>query len=316
MKLIFLFFFASSIMLSINAQPVKIHGQLKVVGTQLTDEHNTAVVLNGMSFGWSCFHPKFYTAGAVNTLAKDWNCSVVRAALGVEPDNGYLQDSAKSMKLITTVVDAAIKEGIYVIIDWHSHNINLNAARAFFKTMATKYHGYPNIIYELYNEPDYETWPQVKAYSVDLISTIRAIDPANIILVGSPRWDQDVQLPAEDPITDFKNLMYSMHFYAGTHKQWLRDRTDAAIAKGLPIFISESAGMDATGDGKLDDEEWNKYINWMQEKKLSWITWSVSDKDESCSVLRKSASGDGNWTDSDLKESGLKTKAYLKRIKQ
>ena len=315
MKSIFIFIIAITAVLTINAQPVKNHGQLKVVGTQLTDEHNTAVVLNGMSFGWSCFHPKFYTAGAVSTLAKDWNCSVVRAALGVEPDNGYLQDSVKSMKLITTVVEAAIKEGIYVIIDWHSHNINLNEARAFFKTMATKYHGYPNIIYELYNEPDYETWPQVKAYSIDLISTIRAIDTANIILVGSPRWDQDVQLPAEDPITGFKNLMYTMHFYAGTHKQWLRDRTDAAIAKGLPIFISESAGMDATGDGKLDDKEWNKYINWMQKKKLSWITWSVSDKDESCSVLRKSASGDGKWTDNDLKESGLKTKAYLKRIK-
>ena len=315
MKSIFIFITAITAVLTINAQPVKNHGQLKVVGTQLTDEHNTAVVLNGMSFGWSCFHPKFYTAGAVSTLAKDWNCSVVRAALGVEPDNGYLHDSAKSMKLITTVVEAAIKEGIYVIIDWHSHNINLNEARAFFKTMATKYHGYPNIIYELYNEPDYETWPQVKAYSIDLISTIRAIDTANIILVGSPHWDQDVHLPAEDPIAGFKNLMYTMHFYAGTHKQWLRDRTDAAIAKGLPIFISESAGMDATGDGKLDDKEWNKYINWMQKKKLSWITWSVSDKDESCSVLRKSASGDGKWTDNDLKESGLKTKAYLKRIK-
>ena len=315
-KLIFVCLFTSSVILTINAQPVKMYGQLKVVGTQLTSANNTPVVLNGMSFGWSCFHPRFYTAGAVSTLAKDWNCSVVRAALGVEPANGYLQDSAKSMKLITTVVDAAIKEGIYVIIDWHSHNINLNEARAFFKTMATKYHSYPNIIYELYNEPDYETWPQVKAYSIDLISTIREIDTANIILVGSPRWDQDVQLPADDPIKGFNNLMYTMHFYAGTHKQWLRDRTDAAIAKDLPIFISESAGMDATGDGKLDDEEWNKYIQWMQEKKLSWITWSLSDKDESCSVLNKSASSDGNWTDKDLKESGLKTREYLRGIKQ
>ena len=316
MKLIFVFLLASSVILTINAQPVKMHGQLKVIGTQLTDTNNAPVVLNGMSFGWSCFHPRFYTAGAVSTLAKDWNCSVVRAALGVEPENGYLKDSAKSMKLITTVVDAAIKEGIYVIIDWHSHNINLNEARAFFKTMATKYHSHPNIIYELYNEPDYETWPQVKAYSIDLINTIREIDKNNIILVGSPRWDQDVHFPADDPIKGFNNLMYTMHFYAGTHKQWLRDRTDAAIAKGLPIFISESAGMDATGDGKLDDEEWNKYIKWMQEKKLSWITWSVSDKDESCSVLNKSASSDGNWTDKDLKESGLKTREYLRGIKQ
>lgn len=298
-----------------DAQPVKDHGKLHVQGTQLTDEHNQPVVLNGMSFGWSCFHPRFYTAGAVKTLAKDWNCSVIRAALGVEPDNGYLKDSARSMQLITRVVDAAIKEGVYVIIDWHCHNIKLEEARAFFKTMANKYHGYPNIIYELFNEPDYETWPQVKAYSIDLISTIRAIDPSNIILVGSPRWDQDVQLPAADPITGFDNLMYSMHFYAGTHKQWLRDRTDEAIAKGLPIFISESAGMEATGDGKIDDAEWQRYIDWMTAKKLSWITWSVSDKNESCSVLNTSAASDGNWSDKDLKESGIKVREYLRNKK-
>lgn len=297
---------------SSKAQPVKRHGKLHVNGTQLTDEHNQPLVLNGMSFGWSCFHPRFYTAGAVTTLAKDWNCNVVRAALGVEPPNGYLKDSATSMKLITTVVDAAIKEGIYVIIDWHSHNINLNEARAFFKTMAEKYHSYPNIIYELYNEPDYETWPEVKAYSIDLISTIRAIDASNIILVGSPRWDQDINLPADDPITGFSNLMYTMHFYAGTHKQWLRNKTDAAMAKGLPIFVSESAGMEASGDGPMDYAEWAKYIDWMKAKKLSWITWSVSDKEESCSVLNKSASSNGNWTEKDLKESGIKIRGYLR----
>jgi endoglucanase len=296
-----------------HAQPVKEHGYLKVVGTQLTDEHNQPVVLNGMSFGWSCFHPRFYTAGAVNTLVKDWNCNVIRAALGVEPNGGYLKDSAKAMALITTVVDAAIKEGVYVIIDWHSHNINLNEARAFFKTMATKYHGYPNIIYELFNEPDYETWREVKAYSVDLINTIRAIDKNNIILIGSPHWDQDVNLPADDPIKGYDNLMYTMHFYAGTHKQWLRDKTDAAIAKGLPIFVSESAGMKASGDEAIDDTEWAKFIDWMKAKKLSWVTWSVSDKNESCSVLNTSAASEGGWQDKDLKESGIRVREYLRK---
>jgi endoglucanase len=105
--------------------------------------------------------------------------------------------------------------------------------------------------------------------------------------------------------------MYTMHFYAGTHKQWLRDRTDAAIAKGLPIFISESAGMDATGDGKIDDEEWNKYIEWIKQKKLSWVTWSVSDKNEACSMLLPSASSKGKWKETDLRESGKKVKNYL-----
>jgi endoglucanase len=146
-----------------------------------------------------------------------------------------------------------------------------------------------------------------------LVKTIRAIDRDNIILVGSPRWDQDIHLPAADPIKGYDNLMYTVHFYAATHKQWLRDRTGEAIKKGLPIFISECAGMEATGNGPIDSTEWKKWIDWMDEKGLSWVAWSVSDKDETCSVLKKSAASDGIWKDADLKESGLKTKEYLKK---
>jgi endoglucanase len=311
MKNILFFLFVLFLFSAAIGQPVKVHGKLKVTGTQLTDEHGHPVVLNGMSFGWSCFHPRFYTAGAVKELHQQWNCNVVRAAMGVEPDGGYLKNPAASVNLVCKVVDAAVAEGIYVIIDWHSHNINLNDAKVFFKQMATEYHSYPNVIYEIFNEPDYETWAEVKAYSTEVIRVIRDIDSSNIILVGSPRWDQDIHLPAADPIQGFSNLMYTVHFYAGTHRQWLRDRTDSALARGLPVFISESAGMTATGDGIIDEEEWAKYINWMEKKKLSWITWSVSDKDETCSVLNKSASSDGGWTDKDLKQSGLLTKKYL-----
>lgn len=311
MKVFFLFACFTVLSLTACTQPVQKHGRLKVVGTQLTDEHNETVVLNGVSFGWSCFHPRFYTAGAVKELHDQWNCNVVRAAIGVEPKAGYLHDSVTNTRLVETVVNAAIKEGIYVIIDWHSHNINREEAKLFFRKMATRYHQYPNIIYELFNEPDYETWPEVKAYATELIATIRAIDSTNIILVGCPHWDQDIHLPAADPIKGFSNLMYTMHFYAGTHGQWLRNRTDSAIAAGLPVFISESAGMEASGDGKIANKEWESYIKWMEEKKLSWITWSLSDKDETCSMLNSSASSGGGWKDSDLKESGLLTKKYL-----
>jgi endoglucanase len=73
--------------------------------------------------------------------------------------------------------------------------------------------------------------------------------------------------------------------------------------------------MDASGDGPLNDAEWKNWIDFMEQRKISWITWSVSDKDESCSVLNKSASSDGNWKDTDLKESGLKVRAYLREYK-
>jgi endoglucanase len=306
--------FIFTITFSANAQPVRVHGQLHVEGTQLKDVHNKDVVLRGMSFGWHNFWPRFYNAGAVKWLAKDWNCSVVRAAMGVEPKDGYLDKPDWSKEKIEAVVDAAIKQGIYVIIDWHSHHIKTEEAKAFFTEMATKYGKYPNIIYEIFNEPEYDTWQQVKDYSTEVIGAIRAIDKNNIILVGSPHWDQDVDIAAADPITGYTNLMYSLHYYAATHKQDLRDKADAALKKGLPLFISESAGMEATGDGKINKEEWQKWINWSERRKISWITWSVSDKDESCSVLKAEASSDGDWPINDLKESGILAREYLREL--
>jgi len=299
------------------AQPVKEHGQLSVKGTQLTDSQGKHVMLRGMSYGWSSFWPRFYNAGSVKWLKDDWNANIVRAAMGIEVGSAgktYKENPEFAKKCVTDVVDGAINEGIYVIIDWHSHNINLKEAKDFFDEMSKKYGQQPNVIYEIFNEPDEETWPQVKAYSEEVIKVIRANDPDNIILVGCPHWDQDINLPAEDPIKGYDNLMYTVHFYAATHKQELRDRTDDAIKKGLPIFISESAGMEATGDGPLNEAEWKRWIDWTENRGLSWITWSVSDKDETCSVLKESASSTGNWREKDLKKSGKKTREYLKRL--
>jgi endoglucanase len=311
MKTIFSVLLLAGVYIAIG-QPVKIHGRLKVEGTRLLDEHGRPYALHGMSLGWSCFWPRFYTAGTVDWLYRDWNCSVVRAAMGVDPKGGYKDNPAVSKALMETVVDGAIKSGIYVIIDWHTDRVSLEEAKGFFREMAAKYARYPNIIYELFNEPAEVDWPQVKSYAESVIKVIREKDSANIILVGCPRWDQEIQLPAADPIKGYKNIMYTMHFYAGTHKQWLRDRTDAAMKAGLPVFISESAGMEATGNGPIDYKEWQRYIDWINTNNLSWVTWSVSDKNETCSVLNPSASSTGHWKDSDLKESGIKIRGYLR----
>lgn len=293
---------------------VRQHGQLKVVGTQLLDKNGQKIALRGVSFGWHSLWPRFYNPAAVQWLRQDFQCTVVRAAMGIEVgERNYKADPEFSKQKLMAVVDGAIKSGIYVIIDWHSHNINLPEAKAFFGEMSKKYGQSPNVIYEVFNEPDYETWPEVKAYAEEVIKVIRANDPDNVILVGCPRWDQEINLPAADPIRGQANLMYTMHFYAATHGQWLRDRTDAALQSGLPVFVSESAGMEATGDGPLNDAAWQAYLDWMEAKGLSWVAWSVSDKDETCSMLQKTASSTGPWPAADLKESGRKVRAYLRR---
>lgn len=298
-----------------NAQFVKKHGQLSVNRTQLVDKNGDKISLRGVSFGWHNWWPQYYNKETVKWLRKDWNVNVLRAAMGVDADeNCYIKSPQGSKAKIEAVIEAAIKEDIYVVIDWHSHNIHLEEAKVFFAEMSKKYGKYPNVIYEIFNEPERQSWQEVKSYSEEIIAEIRKNDSDNIILVGSPSWDQDVHLPAKDPIKGYKNLMYTLHFYAATHGKWLRDRADQAIADGLPIFVSESAGMEATGDGVLDLKSWHEYIDWMEAKNLSWITWSVSSKDETCSFLLESASPKGNWKQQDMKESGKKTRDYLKKL--
>ena len=302
--------------ISFAQSPVKEIGELQLKGTQLSDSKGNAVRLVGTSFGWSCFHPRFYNEGAVKWLKDDWHVNIVRASMGVDPDGGYLKKSEENLKLIETVINAAIKEGVYVIVDWHTEDIHTKEAKLFFDKISKKYGKYPNVIYEVFNEPNKESWPEVKSYAEDIIKTIRKNDPNNIILVGSPEWDQRIDLVQKDPITDASNIMYTVHFYAGTHKQWLRDRTDEAMKNGIPVFISESGGMEASGDGKMDYVEWQKYFDWMNDHKLSWITWSISDKKETCSMLLPSASSKGNWKTSDLNESGIKTRDYLRQFNE
>jgi endoglucanase len=247
-------------------------------------------------------------------LAKDWGCNVVRAALGVGPGKSYLDRKEWSKEKIEAVVNGAIKNDIYVIIDWHSHGFHQQEAVEFFSEMAQKYGEYPHVIYEIFNEPVRDSWEKVKTYSVEVIKAIREHDPDNIILVGNPHWDQDIHLVADSPIEGYDNLMYTVHFYAATHKQELRNRCQYAIDKNIPIYISESAGMAANGDGPINYEEWYKWIDFIKANKISWVSWSIADKDETCSMLQKSACDTGNWTENDLKESGIKTRELLREM--
>jgi endoglucanase len=232
--------------------------------------------------------------------------------MGIEPRDGYLESPEWSKEKVEKVVEGAIESDIYVIIDWHSHGIQLEAAKRFFSEMASKYGSYPHVIYEIFNEPVKDSWEEIKNYSVEVIKTIRQHDPDNLILVGSPHWDQDVHLVADNPILGFDNLMYTLHFYADTHGQSLRDRGNYALEKGIPLFVSESAGMAANGDGPINVAEWNRWIDWMEKKRISWICWSIADKAESCSMLYPEADSAGNWSNPVMKESGIRTREQLR----
>jgi len=297
----------------VYAGPVTEHGQLKVNGKQLVDRNDQAVVLRGVSFGWSNWWPQYYNAEAIDILSNDWKCSVLRAAMGVEPDSAYISDPQSQLALVTTVIEAAIKNDVYVIIDWHSHGMRTSEAVDFFRQMADRYNQYTNIIYEIFNEPVMQSWEEIKAYSEEVIQAIREFDQNNVILVGCPHWDQDIHLAANDPLTDCPNIMYTLHFYAATHKAWLIERANDALNKGIPIFISECAAMEASGDGPLDLDSWNTWLNWAEDNQISWVCWSVSPKNESCSMMKETALPQGPWKDEDLKEWGILTRHTIRQ---
>ena len=70
---------------------------------------------------------------------------------------------------------------------------------------------------------------------------IRENDPEAVILVGTPTWSQEIEKPQNDPITGYDNIMYTLHFYAATHKEDLRSKMVSAVEAGTPLFLSEYA---------------------------------------------------------------------------
>lgn len=302
--------------LSAAAQsPVERHGQLRVEGTQLVDSKGAPVQLRGVSMGWHNMWPRFYNQGTVDRLTGDWGADLVRCSVGVAHlDSGFDCDSVAAYAVVDSIVQGAVRNGAYVLVDFHSHPNKLADAKRFFTHVAGKYGHLPNIMYEIWNEPTEVPWSECKAYAEELIPVIRALDPDGIVVVPTPRWDQEVDKAADDPITGVPGLLYSLHYYAATHTGWLRDKAQYALDKGLPLIMSECASMLHTGDGVVDTKEWDEWMRFADEKGISWAAWSISDKDETCSMLRPSAASDGReWRDSDLKPWAVLVKHYLRR---
>ena len=297
---------------------------LYVEGTALRAQGTEKpVVFRGVSLGWHTIWPRFYNAGAVKTLAEDWGTPILRAAIGADnhartdnpgiPD-GFTDDPQFAYDCLFPVVDAAVENGIYVIVDWHSHVLHKAEAKEFFRTVATRYADCPNVIYELYNEPVEDSWAELKAYAEELCALIDSISTVHpLILMGCPHWDQDIHLPAEDPVTGYDNLMYTVHFYAATHKDYLRERCDAALAAGIPVFISECASCEASGDGPMDAESWQAWSDWAASRGIPMIAWSISDKVETCSMLIPGVSSEGPWKEAEIKPWGQAVRGWLQK---
>jgi endoglucanase len=299
--------------------PVVEQGKLHVHKHTICNEGGKPAQLRGISFSWSVWGgKKYYNKEVVAWLVKDFNVNLIRVSMAIEPDSGYLQFPEEQLKLIAPVVDEAIKQGVYVLIDWHDHHAdkNVEASKQFFQKMAQRYEGKPNIIYEIWNEPEAVSWQSVKSYAAEIIPIIRRYDKENIIVVGTPRWDQDVDVAAEDPLIGYDNIAYSFHFYASDafHQEALRAKAEKAMQCGLPLFVTEWGVGEANGDGVFDRQRADRWLEWMERNKLSWANWNLTDKKETTALLEPKASVNGKWKLEELTPAGAYIRNKLKDL--
>lgn len=264
--------------------PVSYYGQLQARGSRIIgSKTGTTAQVKGMSFFWSNWSSGYWNASVVDRMVDEFDCEILRCAYGVN-DSGTPYD-AGTLRNLRAVVERCIERDVYVIIDWHSHGayLNTSAAVSFFNEMARDYGGYDNVIFEIYNEPTTVSWSTVKSYAQTVIPVIRQYSD-NLVVVGCPTWLQDVDLCANDPVSD-SNIAYTLHFYAGSHGSYLRQKAEYALNKGCALFVTEWGSVNADGNGAIDYASTSEWLSWMDSKGLSWCNWAINDKDETSSIF-------------------------------
>ena len=312
-------------------------GQGRIFGSCPT-WNNEPVKVRGMSLFWSMDGnaTPFYSASMVDAMVKNMKIEVIRFAMSTDDTDwggfaaGYASAPTAQKNKIDEIVKAAVKNDIYVIIDWHSHMAHTEtaAATAFFGEMAQKYGKLNNVIFEIYNEPactnhdpwgkpedrpcaGNTTWSTIKTYATSVIAAIRKYSD-NLIVVGTPSWSSDLSGPNTSPIND-KNVAYTYHYYGSEHVEGSHNTTATnAIKKGRSVFVTEWGTCMANGNGTVNSTVNSGWQAWLNKYDLSAANWSASKKAESCSAFSTSSTSYGSFNGSYYYTySGYLVKGYL-----
>lgn len=320
------------------------NGRLKVIEDKngimrLSNEKDAFISLRGMStYNFNRIAvgedtQNLLNKNAFSAMRKDWKCNVIRLAVYVRSeDNGYNGMKEKTMSNIDKAIDLATDNDMYVIVDWHvlspgdPNNEVYKDAREFFNIVAKKHGKKKNVMFEIMNEPNSYTmddeafWDHIKPYAQEMVNLIRKYSD-NIVIIGNPSWSQRPDLCAKAPV-EGENLMYSVHFYAGSHGQELRDNITSALENGVAVFCTEWGVTKNTGNGAvyLSPEDGgvsdaNTWLDFLDKNKISWCNWSMSAKSESSAALLKTTSLNpegGLWKIDELSASGKYVRERLR----
>ncbi|MBQ9766378.1 MAG: glycoside hydrolase family 5 protein [Lachnospiraceae bacterium] len=288
------------------------YGALNVRDGRLVDSNGNPVLLRGISTMGLQWYGQYVSKETLEFLKNTSGMNVIRLAM-YTAEGGYCHKDANGKTELEALIDkgvqAAIELDMYVIIDWHilsdgNPNTYKEEAKTFLNKMSKKYAGFDNVIYEICNEPNGGTgWNDIKAYANEVIPVIRNNDSDAIVLVGTPTWSQEIDKAMADPLA-FDNVMYTLHFYADTHRDYLRERLRTALEANIPVFISEFGICDASGNGSINESEADKWDALMDEYGLSWCIWNLSNKNEASALIASWCNKLYGWSYDEWSQSG------------
>jgi len=272
--------------------PVSYYGALHTSGNKIIGaKNNQQAMLRGVSLFWSdATGASYYNPNVISWVVDNFKIDVFRFAMGIEyydsnggtknaVDGGYKTNPEGQLSMIDKMVQTAIENDVYIIIDWHSHRAHQETtiAKDFFQKVSLKYKDVPNVIYEIYNEPvsgSGGNWDAIKNYANQVVPGIRA-NTQNLVIVGTPNWSQHPEQGAQSPIAS-TNIAYVLHFYASSHsKGSYGGHVTSALNAGYPVFISEWGTTNADGDGEPNASATNEWTQFMDQNNIPNCNWSL-----------------------------------------
>jgi len=271
-----------------KAGPVSYYGALHTSGGKIIGaKNNKEAMLRGVSLFWSdATGIPYYNKTVIDWTVDNFKIDVFRFAMGItyyssdgsttealDKSHAYASAPEGFMNYLDLMVEAAIENDIYIIVDWHSHRADSEQAIAkdFFTKVAKKYANVPNVIFEIFNEPVNQGWGTIQSYANAVIPGIRA-SSENLVLVGTPSWSQMTQYGG----VSGTNVGYVLHFYAGTHSQGqYGSRATQAKSSGNAVFITEWGTTNADGAGSPNASATQQWLTFMDQNNISNCNWSL-----------------------------------------
>lgn len=222
------------------------------------------------------------------------NANVIR--IPVHPEE-WVKDKDYLWRYLAPIVNWAGEMNMYVIIDWHYiGNVATGAGSEmpdidrepkaltleFWRLIATYFRDAPNVIFEIFNEPQSIEAIDWHKNASDIVQIIREQGAEQMIIVGGIDYGKDLSWVVENPI-NAENIAYASHIYP-SHSSYSYDDWFGIVAAKYPVLITEWGFMDENsneGPSYLsgDEESYgNPFLKYLDDRDIGWVACWYDDE--------------------------------------